>query len=167
MEYNTRNMHGFTLIELFIAIAIIGIIAGMTVPALRGYSIDVDLKAAVRNLKSDMELSKLRAVRANAHVVMSFDVTNNNYTVFIDDGSGGGTAADSIQNGSEATIKSVTMPAHVNIYEASFAGGAPRFNFDSRGFPNGFGGHCYMSNTNGNNMGVVLNMVGRIQVVSL
>ncbi len=159
-----RGKTGFTLVELIIVIMLIGVVVGIAAPALQEYSIDANLKSAVRNLKSNMELSKLRAIRENAHVVMEFDTGNNSYEAFVDDGSGGGTAGNNSKDGTEATVNTVSVPAHVTMYEASFPGGIPRFHFDGRGLPNGLGGHVYMENTNGKYRGVALSMVGHIQI---
>lgn len=160
----TRKKAGFTLVELMIVFMLIGIVAGIAIPALQQYSIDANLKSAVRNLKSDMELSKLRAIRENSRVVMTFDTGNNSYEAFVDNGAGGGSAGNNIKDGSEPVVKTVSIPANVTMYKAGFPGGVPRFRFDGRGLPNGLGGHVYMKNINDNYRGVVLSMVGHIQI---
>jgi len=160
----THKKTGFTLVELVIVVALIGIVIGIAAPALQEYSIDINLKSAVRNLKSDMELSKLRAIRENSRVVMAFDTGNNSYQTFVDDGAGGGTAGNNIKDGSESVVKTVSIPGNVTMYEAGFPGGVPRFRFDGRGLPNGLGGHVYMKNTNDNYRGITLSMVGHIQI---
>jgi len=159
-----RGKTGFTLVELIIVTMLIGIVIGVAATALRDYSIDVSLKSTVRNLKSDMELSKLRAIRENTYVVMDFDISNNSYESFVDNGSGGGTAGNNIKDGTEATVTTVSVPVNITMYEASFPGGIARFRFDGRGLPNGLGGHVYMRNTNGNYRGAALSMVGHIQI---
>ncbi|MCD6486006.1 MAG: GspH/FimT family pseudopilin [Syntrophobacterales bacterium] len=160
----TQKKAGFTLVELVIVVALIGIVIGIAAPALQEYSIDVNLKSAARNLKSNMELSKLRAIRENSRVVMDFDTGNNSYEAFVDNGAGGGTAGNNARDGSEPVVKTVSIPTNVTIYEAGFPGGVPRFRFDGRGLPNGLGGHVYIKNTNDNYRGVALSMVGHIQI---
>jgi len=160
----TQKKTGFTLVELVIVFAIIGIVAGIVAPPLQRYSIDANLKAAVRNLKSDMELSKLRAIRENSRVVMAFNTAGNSYTTFVDNGAGGGTAGNNTQDGSEPVVNTVSIPANVTMYDASFSLLGAKCRFNSRGLASGSAGHVYMKNENGNYRGVSLSMVGHIQI---
>ena len=160
----TQKKAGFTLVELVIALALIGIVAGIIAPPLQRYSIDLNLKSAVRNLKSDMELSKLRAIRENSRVVMTFNTVNNSYTAFVDNGAGGGTAVNNTQDGSEPVVKTVFIPVNVTMYNASFGLLGAKCGFNSRGLASGSAGHVYMQSTNGKYRGVALSMVGHIQI---
>ncbi len=55
----------------------------------------------MRDLKSAMELSKLKAIRENANVASTIDTGTNSYTVFVDNGVSAGLANDWTPNGSE------------------------------------------------------------------
>jgi type IV fimbrial biogenesis protein FimT len=156
----------FTLIELLVTIVILGILTAVALPAFSTWAPNYRLRAAVRDLKSDMEVAKHRAIRENALVAVLFNELNNQYTVFVDDGAGGGQAGDRIRNGSEVVIKTAPIHSDVTMYEASFAGGVPHFRFDARGLPNGTGGHVYMKNTRNNYRGIRINMLGRIRIES-
>ena len=156
---------GFTMIELVIAVAIFAIMAAIAIPGFSTWLPNYRLKGAVRDLKSTMELSRLRAIRQNANVVLAFDTGNNSYTVFVDNGAGGGVADDFTQNGSEVVLKTVNLPSDVTMYEVSFSGGATRCGFNSRGLPaNSRFGHVYMKNTKNKYRGIITTIVGHVQI---
>jgi len=156
--------NGFTLIEALVIILVLGILAAVAIPSFSRYGPDMRLKGTVRDLKSVMELAKLKAIRQNANVALIFDTGTNSYTVFVDNGAGGGVADDWTQNGSEEVLRTVTIPSDVTMYDASFAGGAARVRFNSRGLPNGLGGHVYMKSSSGKYRGVSVTLVGHVQI---
>jgi len=154
------------MLELMIVIGIIAIISAVAVPALFNWLPGYRVRAAVRDLKSDMVLARLRAVRENANVAMVFNTGGNSYTIFVDNGAGGGVAGNWVQDGGEVLVKpQVVVPNGVAMYEASYAFGNPRCSFNGRGLPNG-GGHVYMSSTGNDFWGIVLSLVGNVQTVT-
>ena len=165
---------GFTLIELMIVIAIIIAVTVIAVPNLIEYFGSAKLKSAATELLSTIQMARLKAVRERANVVVSFDPDNNNqlgnsYTVFVDDGAGGGTADNWIQDGSELTVRSITMEPEINIYGVTFPGSGSlsmKVRFNSRGLPSGTG-HIYFK-INGKNkyMGIILSITGRPRIVT-
>ena len=85
---------GFTLAELIVVIAVIVAAAAVAVPAYLGWLPDIRLKSMVRHLKSDLALARQRAIRENGQVAVIFDIPNNRYTIFVDNGAGDGEAND-------------------------------------------------------------------------
>ena len=158
-----RKDSGVTLVELLTVIGILGIVAAISIPAYMSYLPDIRLKAAARDIKSDLGIAKIRAIRENKFVSVVFNTGNNSYTVFVDDGTGG-TAGDGNRTAGEVLVKSVPIPENVTMYEAGFSGGAGRTRFNGRGLPGGFIGHVYMRNTNNNYRGVALSIVGHVQI---
>jgi len=152
-----RNKKGFSLLELMIVIAIIAIVSAVAIPAVLSWLPGYRLRAAVRDLKSDMVLSRLRAIRENASVATNFNTGGNSYTIFLDNGEGGGTASDEIQNGGEVLLKQIAIPNGVIMYGITF--GNSRFGFNGRGLPNAIG-RVNMRTTGNEFMQIRLSMVG-------
>jgi prepilin-type N-terminal cleavage/methylation domain-containing protein len=159
-----RGNSGFTMLELLTVVAVLAIGAAVTAFSLNKMLPDLRLKAAVRDLKSDLNLAKLVAIRNNTFVSILFDTDNNNYTIFQDDGSGGGTADDFVRNGAEPLIKTVDIPKNVSMYDASFDGVGPKFQFNALGVSDAGTGHVYMSNNKGNYRGVTVVLSGKVQI---
>ncbi|EIM63102.1 GspH/FimT family pseudopilin [Desulfobacter postgatei] len=85
-----RQQHngGFTLIEMMIVIAIIGIAASIGVPNLMLWFDNLSVKSAARDLYSAMQEARMIAVRQNADTAIVFDTANSRYEIRSDWGSG-------------------------------------------------------------------------------
>jgi len=67
---------GFTLIEMLLVIVIISILAGMTLPSLRGFSKSNSMTAATRLLLDDMAYARQKAMADRTPVYMVFVADN-------------------------------------------------------------------------------------------
>lgn len=79
---------GFSLIELMIVIAIIGIVAGIAAPSFIKYRQNTNLKEATRALEADIALIKQRAVAENSNYRITFNQGDNNYIIQKKDNTG-------------------------------------------------------------------------------
>ena len=144
-----RKNSGFTLFELIVVVAIIAIMASIALPNIIPWPAKHRMSGAGREIYSVMQYTRLRAVKEKANVVINFDTTGfgetDSYTVFIDDGRGGGTARDNIQNGNEPTIRDGQMPADVDMVNALFAGNSFT-GFGPKGLPVQAGGNPLIGN---------------------
>lgn len=66
-----RNGAGFTLIELVITIAIVGVLATLALPSFRGYIQTQRVKSASFDLVAALTLTRSEAIKRNTNVVMS------------------------------------------------------------------------------------------------
>jgi prepilin-type N-terminal cleavage/methylation domain-containing protein len=81
-----KNDRGFTLIELAIVIAIIGILSSIAVPVYHAWFPKYRLKKAVMDLRANMNATKLEAIKNNGEWAIFFDTSSNSYHICSDDG---------------------------------------------------------------------------------
>lgn len=83
-----RNSKGFTLIELIIAMVIMGVIAAIGTPNFLSYLANYKLKAAANELYSCMQFARISAVKQNKEWAVVYDAANGIYYVCSDNGDG-------------------------------------------------------------------------------
>ena len=79
-----KNKEGFTMIELVIVVAIIAVMTGFAIPYIIGMQPTLRVNSAARDLTTEMQLAKMRAVSQRNDYVITFDITNNQYSVYDD-----------------------------------------------------------------------------------
>jgi len=128
-----RKTSGFTAFEMAATLAIMAILATFFMPPYLQWLRTFRLKGAVNNLMGDIEMAKVRAIRENDLVAIQFQPTG--YTMFVDNGEGGGTAGDWVRNGSEELVRYRDMPSGVLIDISAMTLTNKRVRFNGRGIP--------------------------------
>ena len=77
---------GFTAMELMVVIAIIGIMAAIAIPGFSTWLPNYRLKTAARDLYSNMQKTKVGAIKSNSDWAIVFDPANKRYRICSDDG---------------------------------------------------------------------------------
>jgi type IV fimbrial biogenesis protein FimU len=150
-----KNRQGFTLTEVVVTLSILGIMTAISIPSYISWLPRHRLQTSVRQIYDDLNLAKIRAVRANIDSCITFNVGNDNYTVFLD------VNGDSTYtNGVDTLIKGpVTLENGVNITAANTCG------FNNRGMSTAAGPtQISLTNPTGVVTNVNVNTVGNITV---
>jgi Tfp pilus assembly protein FimT len=128
-----RKTSGLTAFEMATTLAIVAILATLLLPPYLHWLRSYRLKSAVNDLICDVEMAKVKAIRENNFVAIQFQPTD--YTMFLDNGEGGGTAGDWLQNGSEELVRHREMPTGVLIDISAMTLANKRVRFNGRGLP--------------------------------
>ena len=104
-----NECRGFTLIELGVSLAVVGMLALVSVPAMTRYIQDYRLEGASTNMIGELRLCRHRAVAESNNYVMILNPATETYSILDDDNNNGD--ADNGEN----VIGPVDMPGGMDL----------------------------------------------------
>jgi type IV fimbrial biogenesis protein FimT len=153
---------GFTLIEVMVVILIVSIVAAIAISNISDSLPGFRLRSAARDIVSCLQEVKMRAVKENADAYVSFDVANNEYKAWVDDGAGAG-AGNGSQDADETVFNAVTLTTGIEFDQSNTTAGTLGFN--SRGLPATTVGSVFIKNSKSVYMKIIVSTAGNIRAV--
>ncbi len=154
---NMRKNRGFTIVELLIAITIVGILMAVASPNFLAWRAKSKLIGTSHNIRGDLEKARLKAIRENARVAVVF--TASGYSIFIDNGA---KADNWKREADEILVRNRQMVPGITIDLAATTFAKDRTRFNGRGLP-GVLGRVVIAGSTGN-LQIVMNRLGRLRV---
>ena len=150
-----KKQRGFTLIEVVITVAIVGILAMIAVPSMVGWKQERQMQGAARVFYSDLQHARFTAIREAEAVSFVITVPSGDYSLFIDPNQ------NYALDAGEKLLNSETLPAGVIFQNVTLAGNQTQFN--SRGMA-AETGSLDVTNTQGDMLTIYLNSLGRMSI---
>ena len=155
-----QNQSGFTLLELMITVAVLGVLAALALPSFQSVLEGRRLVGAAENLFADLQFARSESIKRN--VVIRFQVTTGaNWCFGVDDDDG--TACDCTNNACEVdTIPKNVVAADYTDIQMSVGGVVE---FDPRqGMPDTAQTYTFRVGAAGRTKSVTVNAIGRVEM---
>lgn len=150
---------GFSLMELVVVLAVLGVVLLIAAPGFSGYRDNVQLRESIRRISGDLGLCRQRAVAENVQYRVTFHVETMTYSILkkpVSVNTWTTVAVEKPINGGN--------PAIVFFKEPSFSGGVPSVTFHSRG-TSGLGSLTLEHTRTKKRMTLKTTITGRIKIV--
>jgi len=166
-----QKTSGFTLMELMVTIAIIAVVSAIAVPNFLAWVPKFKLGGASRDVLAVLQGTRVQAVKDNTNYTVQFNLGNESYVAFLDDGAGtpDTTPADGIPDGlgdgildaTETIVSQKVLPDGINIVNTTLAGN--QVIFDTQGVAS-TAGTITIANDRGASRLIVLELAGSSRI---
>jgi type II secretion system protein H len=145
---------GFTITELMIVIAIMGVLTAVATPSMSRWLTSIRMESATREIASTLQLARVKAITQNTSIRINFDTTANTYQMQQRD-SANPTSWNNVEKAKKlpAGINFVSITGNPIIFQSGRGSTLPSHN-----------GTITLQNTQGKTNEVVVAQTGRVIV---
>ena len=146
-----KKSEGFSLFELLVVLAVVAVVSAIVTPSILSWRSNAKLRGAAGNLKGDLQLSKVKAVRERSPVTITFMATH--YQVTFTD-----------KDGNVRTLRNRKLPGgvRVDLERTNFTSMGDKTVFNGRGLPQA--GSAVLVNNSGQQKTIIVSPLGRIRI---
>ncbi len=130
MPRRVMNKKGFTVIELVVVAAIVGIVAFIAVPVIMDFVPNMKLKAAARDVYGQLQAARFEAIKANRTAVIIFNPLAETITAFVETGAAGNNWA---LDADDTLLTTVPIDPNIDLFATDIPFNT--YGYDSRGGP--------------------------------
>ncbi|MBI4489683.1 MAG: GspH/FimT family pseudopilin [Deltaproteobacteria bacterium] len=80
LHKHIQSPSGFTVIELMVTIGVAAILMGIAIPSFLSWLPTIRLSSAARQIATDLQLARMRAISQNISLTVTFDAANGTYS---------------------------------------------------------------------------------------
>ncbi|MEN6375791.1 MAG: GspH/FimT family pseudopilin [Smithella sp.] len=156
-----KSNKGFSLVEMIIVMAIIGIVLAIASPSFYKYRQNTNLKEAARDLAGDISFWRQTSIAENVRYRIVFDQPSNNYTIRRESPANSGTYVD-VSTKSPASVNSAIIIMG-GASAPSFTSGVAYITIQPRGTMSA--GTVWLQHTNRlSTSTITTNLMGKVNV---
>lgn len=150
-----KTQRGFTLIEVVVTMAIVGILAMIAIPNMMSWRQERQMQGTARVFYSDLQRARFTAIREAEPVSFVVAVPSGDYSAFLDPNQ------NYVLDAGEKLICDEKVVANVIVQNVTLAGNRTQFN--SRGMAAETGSLDF-TNSQGDRVTIYLNSLGRMSM---
>jgi general secretion pathway protein H len=153
-----RNDKGFTLLELMIVLAIIGVAVVLIAPTVTGSLTNLRLKTATKQLSTVLRYARSKAVSSKSIIRVIIDIDNASYSASLPEN----------ETGTKEKAVSTAFPSEIKFNQVTVGEGVQteglvQLLFYPKG--NTSGGEIILENTNGRRYKITIdNLTGKVRI---